>query len=218
MVPEMDESTTREKVLKKIRAALLSKSQNPYPKLDFDKPVFSTTDEDPLLLFHDRLTASGGKFFLIANELEFVEGMVDLGVYYKWKNIVCTEDGLSNLLTECELPHSIDLSDLAGCDVCITGCEALIACSGTILISSARQSRAAAMYSPVHIVLAHASQLQWDLKEAISAMRQSGQKLSSQYTLITGPSRTADIEGKLVTGAHGPQQLYCFVIDDREIY
>lgn len=214
----MDESTTREKVLKKIRAALLSKSQNPYPKLDFDKPVFATTDEDPLLLFHDRLTAAGGKFFLIANELEFVEGMVDLGVYYKWKNIVCTEEGLSNLLTECELPHQIDISELAECDVCITGCEALIACSGTILLSSLNQSRAAAMYSPVHIILARASQLQWDLKETMSVLRQSNTKTPSQLTLVTGPSRTADIEGKLVTGAHGPQQLYCFVIDDREIY
>jgi L-lactate dehydrogenase complex protein LldG len=49
-------------------------------------------------------------------------------------------------------------------------------------------------------------------------LRQSNSKTPSQLTLVTGPSRTADIEGKLVTGAHGPQQLYCFVIDDREIY
>src|SRR5574343_69465 len=103
----MDESTTREKVLKKIRAALLTKNPNPYPKLDFDTPVFVQTDEDPVLVFADKLTAAGGKFFLVETELEFAEGVVDLGMQYLWKDIVCVEDGLSNLLTECELPHHV---------------------------------------------------------------------------------------------------------------
>jgi L-lactate dehydrogenase complex protein LldG len=213
----MDESTTREKVLKKIRAALLSKSQNPFPKLDFESPVFVPTDEDLLVLFSDKLTAAGGKFFLIENELEFVEGMVDLGVYYKWKNIICTEDGLSNLLTECALPHSLEKDDLLESNVSITTCEYLVAQTGSILLSSKNQSRAAALFAPVHIVLARASRLTLDLKEAIAKLRQSNPKMPSAISLITGPSHTADIEGKLVTGAHGPQQLYCFVIDDREI-
>jgi L-lactate dehydrogenase complex protein LldG len=214
----MDESTTREKVLKKIRAALLSKSQNPFPKLDFESPVFVPSDEDILVLFNDKLTAAGGKFFLIENELEFVEGMVDLGVYYKWKNIVCTEDGLSNLLTECELPHSVETIDLGTSDVSITTCEFLIAQTGSILVSTRNQSRAATLFAPVHIVLARASQLTLDLKEALLKFRQTYPKLPSALSIITGPSHTADIEGRLVTGAHGPQQLYCFVIDDRELY
>lgn len=213
----MDESTTREKVLKKIRAALLSKSGNPYPKLDFESPVLTPADEDLLVLFSDRFTEAGGKFFLIDNELEFVEGMVDLGLYYKWKNIVCTEDGLSNLLTECELPHELDPEKLRDADVSITTCEMLIAQTGSIIVSTKNQSRAAALYSPVHIVLARASQLVPDLKEALMRYRQTPGRLPSALTMITGPSRTADIEGRLVVGAHGPQQLYCFVIDDREI-
>jgi len=36
----------------------------------------------------------------------------------------------------------------------------------------------------------------------------------SQVTIITGPSRTADIEKTLVMGAHGPKELYVFMIDD----
>ena len=65
----MEESTTREKVLKKIRASLLSKTTNPYPKLDFDSSVFQLTDEDPVLVFSEKLTLAGGKFFLIENKL-----------------------------------------------------------------------------------------------------------------------------------------------------
>lgn len=213
----MDESTTREKVLKKIRAALLSKSANPFPKLDFDSPVFVPSDEDLLVLFNDRFTAAGGKFFLIENELEFVEGMVDLGDYFKWRNIICTEEGLSNLLTECELPHSMEVSDLANANVSITSCEFLVAQTGSIIITTKNQSRSASLFAPVHIVLAKASQLTLDLKEAQLKLRQNYQKLPAAISIITGPSHTADIEGRLVTGAHGPQQLYCFVIDDREV-
>ena len=71
----MEDSTTREKVLKKIRAALLSKSSNPYPRIDYDSAVFATSDEDPLLIFADQLTAAGGHFILCDDDLEFVEGI-----------------------------------------------------------------------------------------------------------------------------------------------
>jgi L-lactate dehydrogenase complex protein LldG len=40
-------------------------------------------------------------------------------------------------------------------------------------------------------------------------------KMPSAISLITGPSKTADIGGVTVTGAHGPKQLYVFLIDDR---
>ncbi|MBS4059767.1 MAG: LUD domain-containing protein, partial [Bacteroidetes bacterium] len=36
----------------------------------------------------------------------------------------------------------------------------------------------------------------------------------SQLTVITGASRTADIEKTLVKGAHGPKELFVFLIDD----
>ena len=51
----MEETTTREKVLKKIRAALLSKSDNPYPRIDHDTSVYAASDEDPLLIFSEKM-------------------------------------------------------------------------------------------------------------------------------------------------------------------
>lgn len=211
----MEESTTREKVLKKIRASLLSKTPNPFPKLDFDSPVFHLSDEDPVLVFADQLTAAGGKFFLVESELEFAEGLVDLGFQYKWKNIVCIEDGLSNLLTECELPHHVTVEDIYQMDVAISTCECLIARTGSVLVSSKEQSRSVPAFAPVHIVLAKASQLALDMKDAFAWFRHKYNKLPSAFTIITGPSRTADIAGKEVIGAHGPTQLYVFLVDDR---
>jgi L-lactate dehydrogenase complex protein LldG len=211
----MDESTTREKVLKKIRAALLTKNPNPYPKLDFDTPVFAQTDEDPVLVFADKLTAVGGKFFLVESELEFAEGVVDLGMQYLWKNIVCVEDGLSNLLTECELPHHVLTEDIDKMEVAISTCECAISRTGSILLTSKEQTRSVPAYAPIHIVLARASQMALDLKDAMNWLRHKYAKLPSSITIVTGPGRTADIEGELVIGAHGPVQLYVFMIDDR---
>jgi L-lactate dehydrogenase complex protein LldG len=212
----MDDSTNREKVLKKIRASLLSKTDNPYPKLAFDTPLFPGTDEDPLLVFAEKSTQAGVRFFLIENELEFMEGLINFGLEHRWKNILCAEEGLGNLLTECELPHVISLEEMQEPDVVVSTCECLVARTGSLILSSKEQTRNAPAFARTHVVLAKSSQIALDLKDAFGWLRHKYSKLPSSLTLVTGPSRTADIDGEIVIGAHGPRQLYVFVIDDRE--
>lgn len=211
----MEDSTTREKVLKRIRAALLSKSQHPFPKVSLDSQIFHQTDEDPLLVFAEQSVESGARFFLIESELEFAEAVVNLCIQHKWKHIFCVEDGLSNLLTECALPHHVLPENMEQMDVALSTCECLVARTGSVIISSKNQSRSVPALAPVHVILGKASQLALDLKDAIGWLRHKYSKLPASLSIITGPSRTADIEGTLVTGAHGPAQLYVFVIDDR---
>ena len=57
-------------------------------------------------------------------------------------------------------------------------------------------------------------QLVDDLKQALKLIRLKYDTIPSMISLITGPSRTADIEKTLVMGAHGPKELYVFLIDD----
>lgn len=214
----MEESTNREKVLKKIRASLLSKTDNPYPRISFESSVFEPDPEDQLLVFAARAEEAGARFFLIENELEFMEFVVKLGLHYKWKNIFCVEEDLSNLLTECELPHHTDTGAIEKIDVALSTCECLIAQSGSIVFSSKEQSRSVPAYTPFHIVLAHASHLCPDIKDAIAWLKHKYQKLPGALSIVTGTSSTADIDGKLIRGVHGPSQLYIFVIDDRQLY
>ncbi|MBC7447901.1 MAG: LUD domain-containing protein, partial [Hymenobacteraceae bacterium] len=62
---------------------------------------------------------------------------------------------------------------------------------------------------------AHCSQVVADIRPALELMqRRYGRRLPSMLSLITGPSRTADIEKTLVLGAHGPRQLVVFLLDD----
>ena len=67
-----------------------------------------------------------------------------------------------------------------------------------------------------HIVIANVSQVVPELRDALSGIKKKyAGNFPSQITTITGPSRTADIEKTLVMGAHGPKELYVFMVDDQ---
>jgi len=90
----------------------------------------------------------------------------------------------------------------------ITLAESLVAQTGSVLISSACGGRGASVAVPVHIVLASIDQLVPDLDAAFARIAERGTAAKNAYLcLITGSSRTADIEKILVMGAHGPKRL-----------
>ncbi len=90
----------------------------------------------------------------------------------------------------------------------ITLCEALVAQTGSVLVSSANGGRQATVIAPVHIVFAKLNQLVPDLEAVFARVYQKGIASKNSYVcLITGSSRTADIEKILIMGAHGPRRL-----------
>ena len=91
----------------------------------------------------------------------------------------------------------------------------LVARTGTIVMSAAQQSgRTVSVYAPVHICIAYTKQLVYDIKDALQSLkdRYAG-NIPSLITFASGPSRTADIEKTLVTGVHGPKEVYLFLVD-----
>jgi len=90
----------------------------------------------------------------------------------------------------------------------ITLAESLVAATGSILVSASCGGRGASVVAPVHIVVAGIEQLVPDLESAFAQQCERGTALHNSYLcLITGSSRTADIEKILVLGAHGPRRL-----------
>lgn len=98
---------------------------------------------------------------------------------------------------------------LEQCAVGITGCEALIAQTGGVLVTArSGGGRGLSVLVPHHIVLARSEQLVPDLSAAFALLESRyGSSLPSSISFITGPSRTGDIERILVLGAHGPARL-----------
>lgn len=209
----MEESTSREKVLKKVRHALIYKTDNPYPNVDFDSPVYKPMNETSDVNFAQEFSKAGGVFIYCDNESEVVSTLSALRTECEWNNIYCAEPEFQYLLTQAGVPFESDEESLKQMSVGITGCEFLISRLGSIMVSS-KTSRRLNVYPEIHLVIAYVNQLVDDLKDAFVAVqtKYSG-KLPSMLTVITGPSRTADIEKTLVMGAHGPRELFVILVE-----
>jgi len=90
-----------------------------------------------------------------------------------------------------------------------------VAETGSLVLESAEERhRLISLVPPVHVALLPAAKLLGTLGEALAAVRGSTAAPSSRtITLVTGPSRTADIELTLVVGVHGPRELHVLVHD-----
>lgn len=101
----------------------------------------------------------------------------------------------------------------------ITGIDYLIADIGTMVtIAHPQASRQISLLPQIHMVLATPDQIRLNMAELFEEIRaQHGERLpGSAITLITGPSRSADIEKVLIKGVHGPTRLVAVLIDRLE--
>lgn len=212
----MEESTSREKILKKIRNALLEKAENPFSRTVFDSPVHSPLEAETDLVFAENFSRNGGKFLYCENEAEVLQTLVALSTDLKATSILCKEEVLAGLLSDAGISVHREMDALQAHTIGLTSCEALIARSGSILLSSRQAGgRKMNVFPDTHIVLGFTSQLCGEMAEAFEKMREKyGVRLPSLLTIATGPSRTADIEKTLVMGAHGPRELYLILQED----
>lgn len=202
-------------MLKKIRKALLEKRDNPYPNLE-ETLIYKATTEIPEVLFAEQLTAVSGNFIYCENGVDFIENLLELADRFKWRKIYCWEPELQALLTAYEFPFYKTDKEFEMAEVGITMCEALIARNGSVMVSNQNEAgRRLSIFPHHHIVIARTGQLVMDLKDGFKLIKNKyGSQIPSMISTITGPSRTADIEKTLVLGAHGPKELFVFLIDD----
>ncbi len=121
-----------------------------------------------------------------------------------------------------ELPVEIgcipmEPSELEKYDAGITGCDALVAQTGSVLVTTqSAGGRALSVLPPHHVVIARRQQMVADLP---AAMRLIKERYAAEYPsyigFITGPSRTGDIERILVLGAHGPKKLTVIITTEQ---
>ncbi len=213
----MDESTPKEKVLKKIRNALINKKDNPYSGLDLDSPIYNIEEEDLLVLFANSFTNKGGKFLYCENSEELMENLATIAQDNHLEPLFCSDPALRELLRTAEIPSIADANQLPQLKASITRCEQLVARTGSIVMSSRIHGGRNGYSMPeVHIVVGYATQVVREIKNALQELKTRYTTPPSLVTFVTGPSRTGDIEKTLVLGAHGPKELYLLFVDDRE--
>jgi L-lactate dehydrogenase complex protein LldG len=106
-----------------------------------------------------------------------------------------------------------DDDTLFSVDAAVTGVVAAIAETGTVICVSGQSSaRGVSLIPPIHVALVAGPQLAGDLFDAFEQLT-AWQAWPADVNLITGPSKTADIEGVLVTGMHGPGAVHVLLLE-----
>ncbi|MGJ7030842.1 LutC/YkgG family protein [Niabella hirudinis] len=207
--------SAKDTILKKIREALSQPTPIPFPKSEGQSLVFQPLHQELEIEFAERFTTLQGQFAFCLSRKELVSQFNALLAKTGWQKIYCQEPELTLLIGQ-QPDISNNPADLASCDVAITSCEYLVARTGSIVMSAAQLSgRKTSVYAPVHVCIAYASQLVFDIKDALEGIKERyGNTIPSLITFATGPSRTADIEKTLVVGVHGPKEVFVFLIDD----
>ncbi|HMO31581.1 MAG TPA: lactate utilization protein [Lacibacter sp.] len=210
----MSISPAKENILKKIRQALSHPVPVPFPQSEGNQSVFQPPVDDQAVQFAQAFSSLQGRFLYCADPADAVLQLMELAARSHWEKIVCREEALISILRR-QYPSFVFHESLADCDAAITGCEALVSRTGTIVLSSATASgRTGSVYAPVHICIAYTHQLVNDVKDALQLLRgKYGSQLPSFFTFATGPSRTADIEKTLVVGVHGPKEVYVLLVE-----
>ena len=137
-----------------------------------------------------------------------------------WESVAFAADSeIGGLLSDVavaklEVSRSTVKTDLEKVSAGITSCDALVAQTGSVVLTSRSGGGRALSVLPVHhVVVASASQLVPDLPAAFELLeRKYAPNFPSFMTFITGPSRTGDIERVLVLGAHGPRKLTVILV------
>src|SRR5207253_2762535 len=88
-----------------------------------------------------------------------------------WQKVYCREPNLLELVEQASTNYFVK-DDLANCDVSITGCEALVARTGSVMMTTAQPSgRTVSVYAPVHICIAWTKQLIYDVRDALQIIK-----------------------------------------------
>ena len=123
----MEDSTSREKILKRVRDALIEKTEVPYPILDQESSVFKDIDDAPEVVFAEELIRVGGKFVYCDNEDEFVGTLKSFILEKNWGLISAQDLVIREIMQKGGIPVANPDMPIVDVQIGLTRCEYLIA-------------------------------------------------------------------------------------------
>jgi L-lactate utilization protein LutC len=218
--------TDREAFLQRVRQAVAEGNRaGAAPPLPERGTVgYQGAGSDPLPRLRDEITAAGGQAHFVPDAAAAVTAVLRL-VHERLARRVLLSGGpfIDSLGLESALAGSgveVIVADRLGPDECraaffeadvgITGVDRVVAETATLVLATRPdQPRSASLLPPVHIAVAHRDQVTADLFDLFEG---AAHEMPACLSLLTGPSKTGDIELKLVTGVHGPGELHLVLV------
>lgn len=210
---------SRDAILHKVRTALgrsVGQAPEAPPDLYFNPVEMSLAER--VGAFQAALEALAGKVHFAANAQEareYVAARIANGqsvasnAPYLAECGICSLTGVRSGITDREELRGL----CATADFGITSADFAIASTGSlVMIASPGEARLISLLPPVHIAVVPCSRLLTSLDELFTRVPDPA-RVSSSMVLITGPSRTADIEQILVRGVHGPGEIHVVLVE-----
>jgi L-lactate utilization protein LutC len=202
---------SREAILARIREGLRTPSP-PMEAKTFDGPIFEPV-ENPLERFQQECKANLMECQLTADTVTSARALAQVLDSLPVGEVFLQDDPalrqlINNSGSARPLRWSSDGGPAEAAQATVTLADALIAQTGSIFVSAACGGRGASVVAPCHIVYATTRQLVPDLVTALRNATAEGRLEKNSFAcIISGSSRTADIEKILVQGAPGPMRL-----------
>jgi L-lactate utilization protein LutC len=220
--------STREQLLQRIReAAAEGNRAGGRPALPERGGVgYQGAGDDPVARFCQEFAAAGGQTQLVADRAAAVAVVVELVRRRSARRVFLGGGAVLDALQLAEPLREagaevVDAGDapmsretVFQADVGVSGVDYLIAETGSmVLMSRPEQPRSLSLLPPLHIAVAERRQILPDLFDLFAAGGVKPEEAPACVTIITGPSKTGDIELRLVTGVHGPGEVHVVLID-----
>ncbi|HED03639.1 MAG TPA: hypothetical protein ENI60_02590 [Candidatus Fraserbacteria bacterium] len=182
----------------------------------------STEHTQLISRFVQELSLAGGQTRQVHDLAQLVSAIADILRERQTGRLLVAAD---NLITELDLVTRLrakgievitsdEPAQVAQLEVGLTGALAAVASSGTLLLAGG--ASLASLLPPLHLALIRAEQIEPDLTGVWPLLGQAIRTGERELCLITGPSKTADIEQTLVQGVHGPGELIVIILSEDE--
>jgi L-lactate dehydrogenase complex protein LldG len=214
-MPVAISNPSREAILSRIREGL----RNPAPPIEdktFYGPIFEAV-VNPLERFQQECKANLMECELTADAASSAQTLAQVLQSLPDGEVFVQDDPvLRRLMAAAGSQRQVRWSSEGGprekSQATVTLADALIAQTGSVFVSASCGGRGASVVAPTHIVYATEKQLVPDLVTALRTATAEGRLEKNSFAcVISGSSRTADIEKILVQGAHGPMRLVVIV-------
>jgi L-lactate dehydrogenase complex protein LldG len=214
-----DVMSSRDAILGRVRQSLDAASKAASPLPERGTVGYQGAGPDPLARFVETATAMGAKPYVVANRDELLQRIAAILDATAAKKVLLGA-GIESLGLEPWLRETgrevtrlgcgpVERDALFAADVGITGVAGLLAETGSLIVrATSIEPRSGSLLPPVHIAIGRRDQIVADVFDVF----ENAGSLPSNLVLITGPSKTGDIELKLVTGVHGPGEVHVIVM------
>jgi L-lactate dehydrogenase complex protein LldG len=225
------QTTDRRSVLDDVRQALGHRATvTPEALEPFIEPAGTPGADSLVARFTQEATAVRAQVHRLSGKLQLVEKILEICAHQAGEVALSG----SALFSQMELPkalaahglttfeshetdHETMIARLANCAVGVTAADYVIAETGTIVLSSDEANALlVSLLPPVHIAMVRAAQIIASIDENICRLGEDQMERANpprSVTMITGPSRTSDVELVLSIGVHGPKELHVIILD-----